>query len=172
VSKVWLVCVDLDGTLWDCPDVSKLRLPFYKISDESFRDSEGTIVSLIPGAKLFLEELKNHDNFITSTLSWNEYEKAYEALRLLQLVKYFDYIVIENHPRKDLMLLKLMRIIEREHGIKIKPNNIVYIDDRDIHIKDIKDNIGEEVMFIQIWKDSVDFYKLIEVVKEIASSDC
>ncbi len=46
---------------------------------------------------------------IVSTLSWNIPERALSALEAFDIVKYFDYITIENTRRKDIMIMKLLK---------------------------------------------------------------
>jgi len=52
------------------------------------------------------------------------------------------------------MLHRVLRQIREERGVEIQPSDIVYVDDRDIHIREIWENIGP-VRFIQFGKDEV-----------------
>ena len=162
-----LLCLDLDGTLWDNDDVSALALPFKRINRDSFIDRNGVIVSLFPGVRDFLKETRQLP-VIISTLSWNKFKNAYEALKVLDIAKYFDYILVEYHPRKDKMLLKLLSKIKRERKIEIKPESIIYVDDNEFHIADIRRDIGQ-VKFFHMWHDLKDFSELLEYIKRIIS---
>jgi magnesium-dependent phosphatase-1 len=88
---------------------------------------------------------------------------AYQALRAFELDGYFHYLAIEPHPRKDKMLHRVLKRIREERGVEIEPKDIVYVDDRDIHIKEIRENIGP-VQFIQFGKDVKCFLELVELL--------
>jgi len=47
--------------------------------------------------------------------------------------------------------------------VEIQPSDIVYVDDRDIHIREIWENIGP-VRFIQFGKDVKCFTELVEAL--------
>ncbi len=148
--KPWLLLLDLDGTLWDHHDISSLKPPFKKAGKNTIIDSNGVEVRAYEDMINLLKWAKTK-NAITSTLSWNIKEIAIEALKTLELTSLFDYLTIEPHPRKDLMLKKLLKTINKERGVKIPPCRIVYIDDREIHIREIYENIGT-VNFLKAWK--------------------
>ena len=50
---------------------------------------------------------------ILAVVSWNVEWKALKALEALGLEGYFDYLVIEPHPRKDLMFERLLSMVGR-----------------------------------------------------------
>ena len=147
----WLFLVDLDGTVWDHKDISALDPPFKKVSQESIKDKNNVIVTL---NKQVLELIKwaLENGALVSTLSWNNPVKAYKALKTFGILELFHYLTIEDTPRKDHMIKKLLRNIEEEHGIEFTPDKIVYIDDRDIHIHDIYKNIGK-ILFLHYSRD-------------------
>jgi len=101
---------------------------------------------------------------IVTSLSWNIPENAVEALKTLGIYGIFDYHLIEYHPDKYKMLMKLLNELEIK-GIKISAENIVYVDDRDIHINDIKKNIGN-VLFIHMWKDAKSYEDAKKIIME------
>ncbi len=61
------------------------------------------------------------------------------------------------------MLHRVLRQIREERGVEIQPSDIVYVDDRDIHIREIWENIGP-VRFIQFGKDVKCFTELVEAL--------
>jgi len=144
-----LVAIDLDGTLWDHLNVSELRPPLRRVGGDSLADSAGVVVTVRRGIREFLGELRGMEGIILSTLSWNNPRIAVEALRTLSLDEYFDYLVVEDHPHKDKMLLKLLKKLS-ENGVRIPPECIVYLDDRDIHVEDIWRSIGRKVTFVRM----------------------
>ncbi len=158
----WVLLIDLDGTLWDHEDISLLNPPFKKINRYIFQDINGNRVRLNLTMVKFIKWARKN-GAITSTLSWNLYEPAYQAIKTFNLDKLFDYIVIEPTPRKDQMIKQLIKKIENNIGKHIKPKNIVYIDDRDIHINDIYKNIGK-IYFIHYNQLK---YNLNELVREV-----
>ena len=152
----WLLLVDLDGTLWDHEDISLLSPPFKQIAPGVIADKFGVKVKLNKDMIKFVEWARSN-GAITSTLSWNLFDKAYAALKTFNVTELFDYITIEDTYRKDKMIKKLLDVIRDKHGIDIPAKYIVYIDDRDIHIDDIYKNIGK-VFFIHynIEEDDID----------------
>ncbi|RFA98515.1 magnesium-dependent phosphatase-1 [Pyrobaculum aerophilum] len=157
-----LIALDLDGTVWDHHDISSLYPPFKRVSPLKIQDSRGAEVTLRKHVRDFLQWARNSGHIIT-TLSWNDFQVAYQALRAFEIDAYFHYLVIEPHPRKDKMLYYLLRRIKAERGVEIKPQDIVYIDDRDIHIREIWENIGP-VRFIQFGIDVKCFLEIIPLL--------
>ncbi len=167
IKRRWLFLLDLDGTLWDNEDISLLSLPFRKLDRDKIRDSNGIEIRLnreIVELTIWAKE----NGAITSTLSWNIPDNAMAALKTFHLTHLFDYITVENTHRKDSMILKLLRNIKNEHGIEFKPCEIVYIDDRDIHIKDIYRNVGP-VNFLQAWRDFTTFKEGCRLINDALS---
>jgi magnesium-dependent phosphatase-1 len=162
-NKTWLLAIDLDGTVWDHLDISKVELPYKKIADGILENSQGIIVRVYKEALEFIGWAKMNGAIVTS-LSWNIPENAVEALKTLGIYEIFDYHLIEYHPDKYKMLMKLLNELEIK-GIKISAENIVYVDDRDIHINDIKKNIGN-VLFIHMWKDAKSYEDAKKIIME------
>ncbi|MEM1598125.1 MAG: magnesium-dependent phosphatase-1 [Pyrobaculum sp.] len=158
-----LIALDLDGTVWDHGDISSLYLPFRKISQMQIVDSRGVVVTLRRHVRDFLAWARG-EGHILSTLSWNDFDVAYQALKAFEIDRYFHYLVIEPHPRKDKMLWRLLRRIREERGVDVQPGDILYIDDRDIHIGQIRENIGP-VRFLQFGKDVSCFTEVVEYLK-------
>ena len=84
-----VVFIDLDGTIWDCLDVSALKPPFQKVGEDTLIDRLGFRLTVFPDVRDFLKWLKER-NIVITVLSWNMFSIAYSALRKLNLVKYFD----------------------------------------------------------------------------------
>jgi len=164
-----VVFIDLDGTIWDCFDISSLTPPFQRVNKDVIVDKFGTKVSLYPGARDFLKWLKEK-SFIVAVLSWNMFSIAYSAMKKLSLVRYFDLLYIEHHPHKGYMIMRALREIEEKFGIKVSPYEIVYIDDREIHLSEIKKLIGN-VIFIKMWEDSITFSEVKNKI-ELMLKDC
>ncbi|MEB3778832.1 MAG: magnesium-dependent phosphatase-1 [Desulfurococcales archaeon] len=147
----WLLFVDLDGTMWDNPDISMLTPPFRRIDSGVIVDSNGVVVRLYTGMARLVEWARE-SNAITSTLSWNEPSIAIEALKAFGLLGLFDYIAIEPHPYKGDMAIRVLERVRKERGLKIPACRIVYIDDRDIHLDDMVSKLGD-IVFLRAWVD-------------------
>ncbi len=156
-----LVILDLDGTLWDHWDASKLEPPFRLINRDTLVDRKGEKLRLYPGVRTFLYSLRKCRLKVT-VASWNKPSIILPILDILDLMRFLNFYIIEYHDRKDLMIRKIINWYERECE-EIKPSEIVYIDDRDIHIKQIRENIGE-VFFIMIWRDVRGYNEILEIL--------
>ncbi len=153
----WLLLMDLDGTLWDHLDISSLKPPFKQIDSETIRDSNNIVVKLKLDMIEFIKWARKNGALV-STLSWNDPFIAYQAIKTFGLLELFDYLAIENTPRKDKVLNDLLSILRR-NGMTFKECEIVYIDDRDIHIEEIYRSIGK----IQFYKVNKDFKNIDEL---------
>lgn len=163
----WLLFLDLDGTIWDHLDVSMLNPPFQKVGENVIRDSNGEEIHLHADMIKILKWAKSNGAF-TSTLSWNKPSHALSALEAFGIKELFDYHAIEPHPAKEEYAWKIIKTIEKRHKIKLKPCQIVYIDDRKIHLEGIARRLGK-IIFLQAWKD----FKSFEDAKDrILSSLC
>ncbi len=161
VLKVKLVVLDLDGTLWDHMDASSLLEPLETIDHNTVVDSKGEVLRLYPDARWFLEKLWEL-GLPVAIASWNHPDITVKILELLGVKKYFSYLGIEPHPHKYKVLLKIMDWYKHKYGY-IHPGEILYVDDRRIHLEEIHERIGQ-VMFIQMWKYLPGFRELYEYI--------
>jgi len=167
VKGIKLVALDLDGTLWDCEDISLLTPPFRRVREGVIADSEGREVRVREGAEDFLKWCVAK-GLILVTLSWNDPRKALDALGALGLLKYFHRHAVEYHPRKHEMLLKLLKRLQDE-GIDVRPEEVVYVDDRDIHVDDVVKHVGP-VKFLHFGKDVRNFRELRKLLEGLMSN--
>jgi len=158
-----VVFIDLDGTLWKHRDVSITTPPYTKISDDAVVDANGVLIELFNGATDFLKELKNLGLKVFS-LSWNNRDIAIQLLNVFGLSTFFDGHYIEQHPFKDRLMLRALKDLEAA-GLTVKPCEIVYIDDRTIHLKRIYTYVGN-VKFIHMW---IRYKSFREVLAEISN---
>ncbi len=160
----FLLLMDLDGTMWDHKNVSELIPPFKRVSETRVVDSRNVPVNLyIDTLKIVLWARER--GAIISSLSWNEPKKALGVLDAFGIRDLFHYHMIENHPNKDQMILKLLSML-KEEGLDIPLCRIIYIDDRTIHLDSIYRNIGR-IVFLQAWKD---FKNHEEAVRKIETN--
>lgn len=157
---VWLLFIDLDGTIWDHPDVSTLKPPFHRLSEDTIRVSEGAEIHLNHEIVRLIEWARAR-GAVVSTLSWNKPSHALAALEAFGLTRLFDYHAIEPHSDKGEYAARIVEAVEREYGIRLKPCQIVYIDDRRIHLEGVRERLGP-IIFLQAWKD----FKSLEEAKE------
>ncbi len=160
--KPWLLAMDLDGTVWDNLNISGIMPPYEKINDDKIR-GEKTIVTLYREAVNFIQWSKENGAIITS-LSWNKKLHASEALEKFGISDLFDYNSTDVTPDKDQRLLRLLNSLS-EKGIHIDVNRIVYIDDRDLHMDNIRKNIGD-IIFINIWKTTKDYDEAKKIIMD------
>ncbi len=161
-----VVIFDLDGTLWDHPDVSSLRLPFRKLDEDLAVDADGVKVRLFSGVRKVLKKL-SAEGKILSVASWNRPEPALQLLGIFRLLGFFKYPKIYPHPRKYEMILELLNDL-RAKGFDVSPEEVVYIDDRTIHIEDVWRQVGQ-VKFIHMWKDAKSYAELLRIIRELDS---
>lgn len=163
MKSPWIVFFDLDGTLWDHLDITACSLPFTRLSDSVISDTKGTRITLLDGAVNFIEWVRNSGGII-STCSWNEYDKAIAGLEAFGLVRLFDFLKISTSPSKYKLIEDVISDLESE-GKAISPDMLFYVDDRDIHIRDVKERFPE-ITFFRMWKNGMDF----ETVRAVISS--
>lgn len=141
MPREWLFLVDLDGTLWDHPDVSSMHPPFKRIDILSLVDSKGERLE-VRREILELVTLAHRLKGIVATFSWNEPGKAWEALRVLGLYGLFDYHIVEPHPGKHKMLVNFLSTLKRCRRKTIRAGCIVYMDDRLLHLEELKNHVA------------------------------
>ncbi|GBF09915.1 conserved hypothetical protein [Aeropyrum pernix] len=169
MKRDWLLLLDLDGTLWDHLDVSSLKPPFTRISRDAIVDSGGVEVRLYR-YMVALALWARRSGAVISSFSWNIPFKALEALRAFGAAHIFHYHVIEPHPWKGRMLAKLLRVLRVERRLYLTPGRIVYFDDREIHLDDIRENVGE-VNYIKSHVDCVGLEECIRLVQSLLRMD-
>jgi len=162
-GKVWLLAIDLDGTIWDHLDISLVYPPYKKEGDGVLTNDKGEKVRLNKEAVEFIKWAKQNGAIVAS-LSWNKPDHVFKALDTFGISDLFDYHATEYTDEKDRRLLELLRRLST-NGIKIPICNVVYVDDRDIHIEDIRKNVGD-VLFIHIWNKISDFSEARKVIKD------
>lgn len=163
MRKKWLLAIDLDKTLWDCSDISKLSLPFEKRSKYLFSDSQGSLVKVHSEIVELLGWARSN-GAVVSVISWNEENKAVEALKVSNVIELIDFYVIENHPRKDLMALKLHRELSRKNLGEVT-KCIVYIDDMEPFLRQVS-QVFPNACTLRAWKDFTDAISLYKRVCE------
>ena len=87
-----------------------------------------------------------------------------EALEKLGIMDLFDYHETEFSPAKDQRILHLLDVL-REKGTTISPDRIVYVDDRDIHMDDIRQNVGN-IVFLHIWKEVRNYEEARAIIRK------
>ena len=152
--------------MWDHEDISTLTPPFKRTEKHAIIDEDGVEVKLF-GEMLDLIDWAKNNGGIVSSVSWNIPAIAKRALIAFGVYDLFDYHVIEPHPRKDLMIRKLLWRLKVKENITVQPKDIFYIDDRELHINDIYENIGK-INFYRAWKD---FSNISDLINKIRSKE-
>ena len=159
-----LVVMDADGTIWNHHSVSELVSPFRLISRDVAEDRYGEKVTLKERLREFLEFAK-HERIMVSLASWNEPENVFELLSVFKISDYLVYPMVEPHPNKNLMIKKILTNLE-VNGTRVHPEEVLYIDDRDIHLMKVRESIGN-VSFLKFgydvgsWQDVIDKLSLM-----------
>ncbi|MGC9201569.1 MAG: magnesium-dependent phosphatase-1 [Thermoproteota archaeon] len=157
-----LVVLDADRTIWDHHNVTELRSPFKLVSKDVAEDANGVKVKLNDKLIDFLE-FAREKGILVSLASWNEPKNVFELLSLFGIDKYFVFPIAEPHPNKHLMIQKIISNLSKR-GIDISPNEILYIDDRDIHLSEIREKIGN-VKFLKFGADIKDWKEAINKIE-------
>jgi len=145
-----LVVFDADKTLWSHPNASSLTLPFKLVNENVISDANGETFHLFDGTREMLGKLQKRKIIIT-VASWNKPEPVNDALRLFGIDKFFKIVKAEFHPNKHLMIEDTLLELSEE-GIKLEPDEILYVDDRTIHLEQVRSRIGA-IHFIQMGVD-------------------
>ncbi|MEM3384187.1 MAG: magnesium-dependent phosphatase-1 [Nitrososphaeria archaeon] len=161
-----LIVLDADRTIWSHHDASSLIPPFKRINDNLIIDKYGSRVELNQGLRDFLEHFINLGIYF-SISSWNFPENVFELLELFNILKYFSYPVVEPSPNKGLMIKRIVENFKKANII-IFPEEILYIDDRDIHLYEVKRFVGP-VNFLRYGFDVVNWVDAISKVEGLIS---
>jgi magnesium-dependent phosphatase-1 len=164
-----LVVFDADKTLWTHPNVSSLVLPFKLVSRDSLKDANGDTFQLFDGVRELLEGLENR-KVINTVASWNRPEPVKEALRLFAIDQLFKIVKAEFHPDKYLMIESIISELARK-GIEFNAHEILYVDDRTLHLEQIRKKIGS-LHFIQMWVDAKAHNEIMEYVEKMEDNRC
>ena len=156
--------IDLDGTIWNHLDVSALTPPFRRIGTDVIEDSAGIKVRLSRGVREFLVGVRKL-GIIIASLSWNNPVKALEIIKAFGINHLFDVHYIEPHPRKGEVMAYALMDLSEKLNIRLGPENVVYIDDRDIHISEVREKVGD-VLFLHAWRDFKDFKEAYEIIRK------
>lgn len=160
-----VLALDLDGTVWDHRDISRLKPPFQRLSPGKIVDADGVVVKLNHGVDAVLTAAESA-GYVIASLSWNNPEIASEALKAFGLYERFHYHCIHPLPTKHKCLKELLNLIRDETGKSITPENVVYVDDRPIHVADISSYVGNVRFYL--CDTSRDEQCLIKVAEEIS----
>jgi len=155
-----LLVLDLDGTLWDHKDASRLTPP-YEFHGDYLVDSAGQELHLFPGVRGFLEWAGGR--FVLSIASWNVEERVRPILEGFGLWDYFTFPKIENHPNKGDMI---RRTVEELRSIGHDIDGVIYVDDREVHIDGVRMAVPG-VDFVHMWVDVNSFEGLKQLLQKL-----
>ncbi len=131
---------DLDLTLWSHEDAQSLKPP---IRVEGLRaiDSTGDVAELYECVPRLFKLLKERGKKI-AIASWNAPQTPTELLRLFGLWQYIDYAIIEPHPYKTSMLMRIMT------RLAATPEEVVFFDDNEEIAERVASNLGLDVYVV------------------------
>ncbi|MGQ9781273.1 MAG: magnesium-dependent phosphatase-1 [Nitrososphaeria archaeon] len=154
-----LVVLDADKTIWSHHDASALVAPFRLMSRDVVQDRHGSTVRLNDGIRRFLNYVKEKGVFL-SLASWNEPKNIFDLLSLFDIDRFFVFPIVEPHPNKHMMFQKIIAGLSLK-GVKVLPEEILYIDDKDVHLKKIRALVGS-VNFLRYGVDVRDWYDAVD----------
>ncbi len=132
-----LLVLNLDGTLWDHEDASRL-VPPYEFHGDCLTDAHGDGLHLFPGVREFLEWTSWR--FLLTIVSWNVGERVRPILEGFGLWDYFTFPKIGGHPNKADMI---RRTLEELASIGYNVEDIIYVDDRGIYVDEVRMTLPE-----------------------------
>ena len=130
-----LFVFDLDETLWTVSEglCSLLNPPFNFTAPDRLETNEGFWIELKPGVHKLFTFLKEHEAYI-SLASRNDHKPTMEILSAFGLSDGLTYPQI-GWRSKDEMLTRIIRSIYRRDKVKIKPDEVFFLDDWPDNIK-------------------------------------
>jgi magnesium-dependent phosphatase-1 len=163
-----LIIFDCDLTLWNHEDASELKHPLTLVSADTLEDTRGTRVTLFPQVRGVLAELEQR-GYLLSVCSWNRPEPVMEMLRLFGIRRHFRHPKAEYHPNKGAMIADMLGEFAAE-GIRLSPDQVVFIDDRTLHTEEILQRLpGLHV--VQMWVDVKDHNDLLRWLMEYETNE-
>lgn len=145
---------DLDRTLWDHHDATILKGPFKVKSNLEIEDSFNEKVRLYPCVPEIFRKLKEKGKKI-AIASWNEPQNPLALLRLFGLDKYIDYTVVEPHPNKTLMIMKILT------KLGAMPEEAIFFDDNEYIVENVRSELNVDTVIIGKDVDNICFLKEI-----------
>ncbi len=130
-----LFVFDLDETLWTVSEglCSLLKPPFNFTAPDRLETNEGFWIELKPGVHKLFTFLKEQEVYI-SLASRNDHKPTMEILSAFGLSDGLTYPQI-GWRSKDEMLTRIIRSIYRRDKVKIKPDEVFFLDDWPYNIK-------------------------------------
>jgi magnesium-dependent phosphatase-1 len=158
-----LIIFDADKTLWDHHNISEFEGEIKKISENEIIDSKGNRLKLADGVREVLSKLKSL-GIIIAMATWNFEDKTLKVLEVLGLIHYFDIIVSKPYPYKFIMIREILQELLNKN-IKVKPNEILFVDDRRQHFGYVWLYIGN-IKCIEMWKDVNSLFEILKIINE------
>ena len=134
-----LFVFDLDETLWTVSEglCSLLKPPFNFTAPNRLETNEGFWIELKPGVHNLFTFLKEQEVYI-SLASRNDNKPTMEILSAFGLSDGLTYPQI-GWRSKDEMLTRIIRSIYRRDKVKIKPDEVFFLDDWPDNIKPVRE---------------------------------
>ncbi|MEM3947648.1 MAG: magnesium-dependent phosphatase-1, partial [Metallosphaera sp.] len=139
-------------------NISEFEAPLKLVDENVLQDSLGRTLKLFPNVRKTLEKLKERGVKI-GMATWNFPEKTKAVLETLGLDKYFDVVISRDFPFKFIMISEIIKRL-REQGMSVKPEEILFVDDRRAHFGNVWLYLGN-INCLEMWKDVNDHMELI-----------
>lgn len=155
------VVFDADRTLWDHHNISEFEEPLTLLEKDVLIDAKGRKLRVFQNVRRTLNELKER-GLVIGMATWNLSYKTSVVLRKLELDHLFDVVVSRDFPYKFLMLGDF--ILEmRRRGKTIRPEEILFVDDRRVHFGNVWIYLGR-VNCVEMWKDINDHLEILSKI--------
>ncbi|BBD73999.1 magnesium-dependent phosphatase-1 [Sulfodiicoccus acidiphilus] len=158
------VVYDADKTLWNHHNISELVEPM-SVSGDVLVDGRGDRVVVFPGVRDTLKTLRE-TGIMLGLATWNYESATKRVLSLLDLR--FDVVVSKDYPYKFMMLMEFL-IRASQLGMRIKPDEVLYVDDRRDHFGYIWFHIGK-VKCLEMWKDVKEHREILKMIENEPNS--
>ncbi len=161
IGMIKVVVFDADKTLWDHHNISEFEDPLKLLDENTLEDARGRRLNLFPHVRETLRELKQR-GLILAVATWNVEEIAKKVFNTLDLSKYFDVIIARPYPYKFLMISQIIVELDKV-GLKVKPNEILFVDDRRGHFGNVWLYLGD-VKCLEMWKDIMGYKDILNMI--------
>jgi magnesium-dependent phosphatase-1 len=165
MPAIKLVVFDADDVIFssssDCY-LGQVILPAEKVDLDTVEDAVGCKVRLDPEARRVLSELKSRGVHV-SLNSINKPREANEILRLLELDTTFEHPKI-NFGDKGGNILEILADFEKEDGVRISADEVMFIDDVEQFCLDVRKVLKGRGVVLQMGRDISHLSELLKLL--------
>ncbi len=160
--KYKLFVFDLDETLWSVSGglCNLIEEPFRMETPDRLVGRNGQWVELFPDVRTLLDFLQKRGAYI-SLASRNDSEPTLKLLQFMGLADYFYKPQLCWKPKEE-SIRNLIRVIQRNEKVTIKPSEVLFVDDWPENISAVRKWGGTALLFGQDIHSFEDLIKILE----------